>query len=54
MFVCRGRRGADVGLENAPESFLKVDESTVREELVARMMLINAVSMPNDVSAAPH
>lgn len=45
--------GADVSLEN-PESFLKVDESTVREELVVRMMLINAVSMPNDVSGATH
>lgn len=45
--------GADVSLEK-PESFLQVEELTVREELVVRMMLINAVSMPNDVSGATY
>lgn len=45
--------GADVSLEN-PESFLKVDESTMRKEFDVRMMLIVAVSMPNDVSGTTH
>lgn len=34
--------------------FLQVDELSVREELAVRMMLINAVSMPNDVSRATY
>lgn len=50
--LCAGG-GADVSVEN-PGSFLKVDESTMRKELVVRMMLINAVSVPNDVSGATH
>lgn len=45
--------GADVSLEN-PERFLRVDESTMRKEFDVRMMLIGAVSMPNDVSGTTH
>ena len=48
-----GGGGADVSSEK-PESFLKVDESTMRKEFVVRMMLIVAVSMPNDVSGTTH
>lgn len=32
----------------------KVDDSTTRKELMARMMLISAVSTPDDVSGASH
>lgn len=50
-----GGGGADVSLEKKPQSFsLKVDESPMRKEFVARMMLIVAVSMPNDVSGTTH
>lgn len=48
-----GGGGADVSSEN-PESFLKEDESTMRKEFDVKMMLIVAVSMPNDVSGATH
>lgn len=51
-YLCAGG-GADVGAEN-PKSFLRVDESTMRKELVVRVMLINAVSVPNHVSRATH
>lgn len=50
-----GGGGADVSLEKKPQSFpLKVDESPTRKEFVARMMLIVAVSMPNDVRGTTH
>lgn len=45
--------GVDVGLESCA-SFLKVDESTMRKEFDLKMMLIVAVSMPNDVSGTTH
>lgn len=54
-YLCAGGGGADVSLEKKPQSFpLKVDESPMRKEFVARMMLIVAVSMPNDVSGTTH
>lgn len=51
-YLCAGG-GADVSVEN-PENFLKVGESTMRKEFVVKMMLIVAVSMPNDVSGTTH
>lgn len=56
-YLCAGGGGggADVSLEKKPQSFpLKVDESPMRKEFVARMMLIVAVSMPNDVRGTTH
>lgn len=38
----------------SPRVFHKVDDSTTRKELMVRMMLISAVSMPDDVSGASH
>ncbi len=51
--LCAGGAAAEDSSENT-ESFLQVDESTMRKEFVVRMMLIAAVSMPNDVSRATH
>lgn len=45
--------GVDVSLENC-KSVLKVDESTMRQEFDGKMMLIIAVSMPNDVRGKTH
>lgn len=38
----------------SPRVLPKVDDSTTRKELMVRMMLISAVSMPDDVSGASH
>lgn len=51
-YLCAGG-GADDSLES-PDSFFKVDESAMKKEFDVRMMLIVAVSMPNDVSGTAH
>lgn len=45
--------GVYASLENCASS-LKVDESSMRNEFDLKMMLIIAVSMPDDVSGTTH